>query len=290
MNWLFLLESCASGLLAGLITYFAVSESNSWDVLADFRAGLITASTFCGLFCGFVVAIPVFVSEKKLFKFLNKFVFAGSLGAVITTTGVIFFKLITEATANFEKVSGKTDRFFWWIMLACSISASFGIMNGGYRNFSRALMGIMPAFLIAGGIIDQKTGLESTEIIDYFVIGGVTGLGFGIVWDMLRESWLDEDAGKLGIFRYYLDSDSFWVGNSKFCDITIEFGGEVVFQIVEKDGIHFLEASEDKNVQLNDYMVRYRLLADGDIIKVEKRTFRYHTRLARSRDVVPEVA
>lgn len=290
MNWLFLLESCASGLLAGLITYFAVNESNSWNVLVDFRAGLLTVSTFCGLFCGLVVAIPVFVAEKKPFKFLNKFVFAGSLGAVIPTIGVIFFKLLAEAATNIERVPGKTDRFLWWMMLACALSASFGVLNGGYKNFSRALMGIMPAFLVAGELIDQKTALESIKIIDYFVIGGVTGLGYGIVWDLLRESWLDEDAGKLGVFRFYLDAESFWVGNSKFCDITLDFGAEVVFQIIEKDGMHILEASEEGNVQLNEYMVRYKLLADGDVIKAENRTFRYHTRVARSRDIVPEVA
>jgi len=50
-----------------------------------------------------------------------------------------------------------------------------------------------------------------------------------------------------------------------------------------------LEALEDEDVvKINRTALRYRALVDGDSINVGDRVFVYHSRLARSRDVLPE--
>ena len=127
--------------------------------------------------------------------------------------------------------------------------------------------------------------------MSFLLLGGVTGSGFAIAWELLKESWLDEYPGHFVFFRYYIDASEFIAGSTDDCDLSLPEGPETLFIITEKDGLHTIEAQdEDLSLRVNHARFRYRVLVDGDSIVVGERVFIYHSKLARSRDIMPEAA
>lgn len=150
-------------------------------------------------------------------------------------------------------------------------------------------MGLTPALMIAGAFVDRIFLSDSNSLMAFLLLGGVTGSGFAIAWELLKESWLDEYVGYQIIFRYYIDGPEFIAGSTDDCDLSLPEGPETLFVITEKDGLHTIEAhSEDVSLKINHSRFRYRILVDGDSIVVGQRVLIYHSKLARSRDVMPE--
>lgn len=290
MNWRLLLECTGAGLLAAFAAYFCVEQDFVWQSMADFKSLLMLCIVFATVFSGLVYAFPIFLYEKKAQKFFKRFVVAASAAAVLVAVGVISYRLLIETYFKLNTIQGKADRLFWWILLGSSLSAVHGLLGGGFKNLGRAIMGIVPTMVVLGTIVDNRAVAEFSLLGSFLLWGGTIGLGYGLVWDLLRESWLDEFGKSTMAFRYYLDTESCWVGSSMVCDITIDSEPEVSFKITEKDDMHILEILSQDSVKLNNHKVKYKILEEGDIIMVGGKIFVYRTRMVRTRDAVPELA
>jgi hypothetical protein len=180
-------------------------------------------------------------------------------------------------------------RFGWWTFLAIFLSGAFGFLHGSFKVLCRTMLGLTPSFIIAGIILD-KYFLPKQEWLQAFLLLGLcVGIGFAIAWELLKEAWIEEDRGGYLVFRYILESTDFVIGSSDDCDLTIDFGPEHLLCITEKDSLHTLEVLEEhESVKVNSSYIRYRTLVEGDVIKIADKTFVYHSKLARSRDAIPE--
>ncbi len=290
MNWLFIMESMGAGLMAGLASYAIVEPSFLWSSMEDFTPILFVSIVFSGVFVGLIFSFPLFLYERSLSKLLKRFIFAASTAAVFVALGVISYRLLIETYFKLNTMQGKADRLLWWISLGTCQCASFGMLGGGYKNWGRAIMGIVPTLVVVGSIIDVGLSTDLSLLSSFLLLGIVVGAGYGIVWDLLRESWLDEFPTKTLGFRYYLDSENFWLGSSRLCDITIAQGPEVSFKITETDGMHILETFGEPLIKINKNKVKYKILEDGDVLELGTKKLVYHTRIARSRDIIPELA
>ncbi|MDN5279966.1 MAG: hypothetical protein PWR01_3931 [Clostridiales bacterium] len=291
MNWLFMIEVCFSGLIAGVFAWLVSPAGNPWDMFGNFQTSLLSTGIFSGLFIGLVSALPVLLMEKRLVKAAGYWISATSVGLAINMLAAVVFTIFGEVILDRIIISEGLIRFFWWIFMSVSLSICFGILHHSVKIGCRALMGLTPGFLIAGTLVDKFFLIEHRWLMSYLFIGGVVGSCFAIVWDLLKESWLDEDPGGWFIFRYYIDCPEFIAGGVNECDLSIDGASDNIFAIVEKDGLHSLEVLDDKQViRINNCHFRYRVLTDGDIIAVEGRCFVYHSKLARSRDILPEAA
>jgi hypothetical protein len=288
MNWRLLIEATGAGFLASLAAYFCADQDFVWQSMSDFKPLLMLTIVFAAVFSGIVYALPIFLYEKKAQKFLKRFLFAASAAAVLTASGVIFYRLLMETYFKLHSIQGKADRLLWWIVLGTCLSSVFGLLGGGFRNWGRAIMAIVPTIVVMGSVIDRGALMQASPLLSFLLCGAIIGLGYGLVWDLLRESWLDELETTAMPFRYYLDSESLWVGSSMICDITIDSEPELSFKITEKDGMHILEILSQDTVKLNNNRVKYKILEEGDVIRVGSKAFVYRTRMVRTRDVIPE--
>lgn len=286
MNWLFLLESTLAGVISGLISAFFADSIDSWNILYDFKSSLFVETIFCGCFCGFAYSFQYLVAEKFPKKIFNRFLTSASLGALMGSIGVTVFRLVVDYTYSGSNFEGSSGKFFMWVIPAISLSLAWGAISGGLRSIVKSFMSFTPVFVIVGFIINRISANISKETI-FVLIGLISGFGFGIIWDFLKTSWLDEEYNKYFVFRYYLDGDSFWIGSSYDCDLTVKRGEELMMQINEKDGVHILEVEENSEVVVNNVKAKYRILQEGDKITASERTLVYHTNLMRVRDTVP---
>lgn len=291
MNWLFYFEICVSGLLAGFCTWLVSPGGNPWDLIGNFQSGLLTTGVFCGLFAGLASALPVIIMERKSSKFVAYWISATSVGLSVTMLGGVVFAIFADLlTANVIVAAGVL-RFFWWLFLSVCLSACFGILHGSLKIMCRTMMGLTPAFIVAGAFSDRFFLHDNHFLLSFLFLGGMAGFGFALAWEVLKESWLDEERSSLVIFRYYIDGSEFVAGSADECDLSFEDGPANLFVITEKDGIHTVEALDDSaSMRVNRARFRYRTLVDGDTILVGERVFIYHSKLARSRDVLPEAA
>ncbi len=291
MNWLFFIEVVCSGLFAGLVTWLITPAGNAWDLLENFQTSLLATGIFSGMFIGLVSALPVLISEKRLVKASGYWISATSVGLAINMLAAVIYAIVAEILRDNLVVSQGLLRFFWWIFMSLSISVCFAILHHSIKIGCRALMGLTPGFIIAGTLVDRLLLIEHKWLMAFLFIGGIIGSCLALVWEILKESWLDEDAGGYMIYRYYLDSAEFVAGGADECDLSIDGLSENVFVIFEKDGLHILEVVDDKQIiHVNNCRFRYRVLTDGDVIAAGGRSFVYHSKLARSRDILPEAA
>lgn len=291
MNWLFFIEVVCSGLLAGLVTWLFTPAGNPWDLLENFQTSLLAMGIFSGMFIGLVSALPILVMEKRLVKASGYWISATSVGLAINMLAAVIYAILAEMLMDKVVVSAALMRFFWWVFMSVSISICFGILHHSVKIACRALMGLTPGFIIAGTVLDRFFLLEHKWLLAFLFVGGVIGSCLALVWELLKESWLDEDAGGWLVYRYYLDTSEFVAGGVDECDLSIDGVPDNIFMIFEKDGLHTLEVIDDKQViRINNYRLRYRVLSDGDVIAAGNRSFVYHSKLARSRDILPEAA
>ncbi len=291
MNWLLFLEVGFSGVCAGLLTWLIAPAGHPWNLVENFQTGLLNTGIFSGIFIGLAVALPVLFKEKRNAKAVSYSISAASVGLAVNMLGAVVFAIFTEVVSALVVIPAVFLRFFWWLSFSICLAGSFGILYGNFKTFCRSLMGLTPAFVVAGAFVDRVFLINDQLLISMLFLGGSVGFGLAISWELLKESWLDEDGGKFSLFRYYLDSPAFIVGSSDECDLTLQEGPENLFCIYEKDGLHVVESMDDATIlKINNGRFRYRVLVDGDSIVAGDRVFVYHTRLARSRDIMPEAA
>lgn len=291
MNWLFFFEVCFSGLVAGLFTWLVSPGGQPWDLIENFQTGLLTTGVFCGLFTGLVMSLPVLVRERRVSKAISYLASSASVGLAVTMLGGVIFTMITNIISANTVIPVGVLRFFWWLFLSCCLSGCYGILYGSVKIMCRSMMGLTPAFIVAGAFVDRFFILPGHYLLSFLFLGGMIGFGFALSWELLKESWLDEEISRYIVYRYYLDGPEFVAGSSDECDLTLPDGPENLFLISEKDELHVVEALDDKQgLRVNHGRFRYRVLIDGDVINVGNRVFVYHTKLARTRDVMPEAA
>ena len=291
MNWLFFVEVVSSGLLAGFITWLCVPAGNPWDLLENFQTSLLAVGIYSGMFMGLVSALPALIVEKRLFKAGGYWISATSVGFAVSMMAAVIYAIFAEIVQENIIVSPGLIRFSWWIIMSLSLSVCFAIIHHSLKIGCRALMGLTPGFLVAGTLLDRFFLIEQKWLLAYLFIGGITGSCLSLAWELLKESWLDEDSGGWLVYRYFIDGPEFIAGGLDECDISIDGAPEHVFVILEKEGLHTLEVIDDKEViRVNNCRFRYRVLCDGDLITAGNRSFIYHSKLARSRDILPEAA
>lgn len=289
MNTLFYLECCLSGILAGLISWLTYRGGNPWDLIGNFQISLITSSIFCGFFASLVLAIPIIVMEKRIKKAAHYFASAFSVCFSLTALGSVVYSLVMESIINSGvNIAPSILRFFWWLLLAIELSSSIAFLHNSIKILCKSLIGFTPSFIIAGALIDKTTSLDSNYFLSFIFLGFIIGLGYSIVWELLKIGWLDEYRGHGITFRYYLDDD-FSAGSSDECDLTLENEPEVLFIITEKDSGHVFELQgNDFRASVNGSKFRYRALVDGDKINIGKRSFIYHCSFSQIREELPE--
>lgn len=286
MNWLFVSGSVISGLLAGFFSWLVYRGGNPWDLAGSFQTSLMATSLFCAFFVGLISVFPILIMERKLKKasnyFLSAFVITFSITALISVIYSFSLEYIINTGRN---IPNSVYRFFWWLLLSIGLSCSFGFLHENVKILCRALMGITPALIISGALIERMFLMDNPYLLSLLFIGGMLGLGYAIVWELLKEAWLDEYV-KFGIiFRYYLDDNEFSAGSSEECDLTVAEGPEILFCITEKDGVHIFELQDTNfRASVNNSKFRYRALIDGDKINIGDRSFIYHTSVSHVRD------
>jgi len=289
LNWLFFFIVCFSGLLSGFCTWLVAPDTNPWNLVENFQTGLLITGVFCGLFTGLVTALPIIVMERKPGKVLAYWISATSIGLSITMLGAVVFVIAVNMIAPLTQFPSGVMRFFWWMFLSLCLSCCFGILHNSMRIMCRSLMGLTPAFIIAGSFIDRFFLTQNHLLLSFLFLGAMIGFGFALAWELLKESWLDEEVSSFIVFRYYIDGPEFLAGAADECDLTLAEGPSHLFSISEKEGIHIIEVLEDEHiVKINRSALRYRVLVDGDSIAAGGRVFIYHSKFARSRDVLPE--
>lgn len=287
MNLLFFFIVCFSGVLTGFGTWLIAPDTSPWNLIDNFQAGLLVTGVFCGLFSGLVTALPVIIMERKFSKASSCWISATSIALSITMLGAVIFAILAAVAGYFTVLPSSVLRFFWWLFLSLCLATSFGILHNSIKIMCRTLMGLTPAFIIAGSSIDRFA--QNHLLLSFLFLGAMIGFGFALAWDFLKESWLDEETSRYIVFRYYIDGPEFLAGSADECDLTFPFGPEHLFLITEKEGLHIFETLEDEHiVKINRSVLRYRTLIDGDTINVSGRVFTYHSKLARSRDAMPE--
>lgn len=286
MNLLFFIENIVSGLLAGLFSWLLFPNVNSWDLMENFLAGLMATSSFCGFFTGLASAFPVLIAEKRYKKASTYFV-SGFVSAFATTalTSVAYSFVIEELQITGTNLPNSVIRFFWWFLLSLGLSCSFGYLHGTTKSLCKALMGITPAFIITGALVDKMLVNDPNYMFTFLLLGIMLGLGFSVSWEVLKESWLDEYAGHGITFRYFLDTEEFYAGSADENDLTLQEGPEILFSITEKDGVHIFELQNQYlKTQVNNSNFRYRTLTEGDKITIGDRDFIYHTTFSHSKN------
>lgn len=274
-------------MLTGLGAWLIAPDSNPWNLVDNFQTGLLVTGIFSGLFTGLVSSLPIIFMERRWSKALTYWISATSIGLSVTMLGAVIFAMSAGLINSHVLLPVGVMRFFWWLFLSFCLSAGFGILHNSIKIMCRTLMGLTPAFIIAGSSIDRF--VHSHLLLSFLFLGVMLAFGFAIAWELLKESWLDEEVGRFVTYRYYIDNHDFLVGAADECDLTLTTGPANLFAIVEKEGVHFVEVLEDEGqVKINRTALRYRALVDGDTIQAGSRTFVYHSRLARSRDVMPE--
>ena len=290
MNFLFFIESCLSGIIAGLISWLLFRGGNPWDLIGNFQTSLMTSSMFCGLFAGLISSIPVLIMERRFYKALNYLISPFLICFSITALGSTIYSLVMESIINTgTNIPLSVLRFFWWLLLAIGLSCSFSFIHNSLKILCKTLMGLIPAFIITGALIDKLFTIDNHYLLSFLFLGLMIGLGFAIVWELLKDGWLDEYRGYGITFRYYLDED-FSAGSSNECDLTLQEGPEILFYITEKDSVHVFELQDSEfRACVNSSKFRYRALVDGDKINIGDRVFIYHSSYSRIREEMPEL-
>ncbi len=290
MGILFFLESCLSGIIAGLLSWLLYRGGNPWDLIGNFQTSLMTSSMFCGLFAGLISSIPILIMERRFYKALNYFISSFLICFSLTALGSVIYSIIMESIINTgANIPLTVLRFFWWLLLAIGLSCTFSFLYSSLKMLCKTLMGFIPAFIVAGALIDKISLFDNNYLLSFLFLGLMIGIGHAIVIDLLKEGWLDEYRGAGITFRYYLE-DEFSAGTSNECDLTLQEGPEILFYITEKDSVHVFELQDSEfRASVNGSKFRYRALVDGDKINIGERAFIYHSSYSRIREEMPEL-
>jgi hypothetical protein len=282
-------EVTIAGLLGGYAAWLVSPAGISWNVLLNFQATILTVGVFSGIFTGLVYALPHLSRERRPTKFFAQLVSCTSVGLAIPMLGGVVYTILAEIIVEQLNVPGGVARFFWWLLLSLLISTCFGILNHSLKIMCRTMMGLIPSFLISGVVLDKVFLPHEEYLKGALFIGVIISVGYIIAWELLKDAWLDEEINSSVSFRYFIDSADFIIGSSDTCDLSLDDGPAQILCISCNDGIHALDVLGDENrIVVNSSRIRHRVLVDGDVISIGSRRFTYHSKLARSRDIIPE--
>ena len=228
--------------------------------------------------------------ERRFYKALNYFISSFLICFSLTALGSVIYSIIMESIINTgANIPLTVLRFFWWLLLAIGLSCTFSFLYSSLKMLCKTLMGFIPAFIVAGALIDKISLFDNNYLLSFLFLGLMIGIGHAIVIDLLKEGWLDEYRGAGITFRYYLE-DEFSAGTSNECDLTLQEGPEILFYITEKDSVHVFELQDSEfRASVNGSKFRYRALVDGDKINIGERAFIYHSSYSRIREEMPEL-
>lgn len=284
---------CFSGFLSGFFTWLITPVSHNWNSNENFQSILILAGLMCGFFMAFTAAIPVLVTERRFSKALRHWFSGASAGLSVSMLATVVFIIVSELLKLYSLLPASVMQFFWWFYFSIVLSACFGIMHSDFKIMCRAFMGLAPALIIGGSIANRCFKAPNYRLAYLLLIGIMAGFGFSLAYDLLKESWLDEEINRFVTFRYYIYAPEFLVGSGSDCDLSLKEGPENLFVITEKNGVHTIEACDNvgKEVfKLNNRNFRYRTLVDGDVIEIGRRVLVYHTKMSRTRGELPAAA
>lgn len=289
MNWLYFFMMCLAGALSGVCTWLATPNTYHWDFSGNpqmvmYRV-LLAAGLLCGFFVAFAVSVPVVVMERRFSKAARCWLSGAFTGLTVSIIATAIF-LLTYQTL----LPKGSLQFCWWFYFSVALAACFGIIHSDIKIMCRALMGLTPALIMGGSLTDRFFNSGGQQLSSLVLISVMAGFGLALAFDLLKDSWLDEEVNSFIGFRYYIDSGDFLIGSGSDCDLSLSEGPKHLFVITEKSGIHIAEACENSDqsaFKLNDRVVRYRALTDGDVISAGGRTLVYHTRLSGIRDELP---
>lgn len=275
-----------------MLSWIFCKDTNPWDLIENFQAGLTAASIFCGFFTGLISALPSIVSERKLKKASTLFLTGFVISFSTTALSSVAYSLCIDSIANAGTIFPKSViRFFWWLLLSLGLSCSFGFLHGNLKSLCKAIMGITPAFIITGAVIDKPFFNDLNYLYSFLLMGSTLGMGFALAWELLKEGWLDEYIGFGITIRYFLDTEEFSAGSAINNDLTLNDGPDTLFYIMEKDGVHVFELQDREfRACVNNSKFRYRALAEGDKITIGERDLIYHTTRSHAKDSMLELS
>lgn len=276
-----------AGLCAGYAAWLTLRDGIPWDFSGDFLRTLLTTGVFCSVFTGVASAVPAITREFNFRKAFVWFAPAAALGLALPMTFVVVFSFAMEIGRGWGAISPIVGRALWWLVLAFSLAVAFSSFRGNLKIFFKVFLALGPSVFFVGQLNDRFFIPRGMWLQGSLVLGVSVGAGVWIIFELLKESWLEEYKSGTLVPQYILDTEEFLVGSDENCDLTTSEGPSQIFCIMEKDGFHSLEVVDSEPVYISGTRFKYRVLVEGDLIRVEKRVFIFRTRFSRSRDVVP---
>ncbi|MBF0500812.1 MAG: hypothetical protein HQM09_11810 [Candidatus Riflebacteria bacterium] len=283
-----------SGLLAGYAVWAVSSLGTPWAFGDEFLGTLFSTGVFGAILLGGVFGFTSYGNERQLGKALRRFAGAGAIGLAIPATAAVLYALTSDGMHLFSFMPALVRRLFWWFTLAAALGAARGFWIGETRAACIAILGLAPGVTMAGVSADLIFFGHGYYLIGSIFLGVATGFTMGLAVELLKENWLEEiDIGDAPLdFRrqFLLETDEFVATSEGDCDFSLPEDVGISFTISERDGMRILESLDGEPIQVGKALCRYRVLVDGDAIRIGNEAWIYHTRWARTRDVMPEAA
>lgn len=262
-----------------------------WGFREQFLGTLMTTGVFSAFLLGLCPALLCLGNELRYPKAARVFTSNSAAGLAVPMMGTVVYSLLFDILGLSQRMPGLVARSLWWLTLALALSVARGVTVGNVRSGMVGFLGVAPGLLFAGLLFDRFFLPRELFLPGSLILGGATGFSLGLGLELLKESWL-EAADKRSLQpQYVLEAEEFSAGSGDHCDLTLSHGPEHRFMILERDGIHSLEVlAGDPLTVGKGGRFRYRVLADGDTIHVNGDIWVYHTRVARTRDVLPQAA
>ncbi|MFZ2956417.1 MAG: hypothetical protein WA705_05970 [Candidatus Ozemobacteraceae bacterium] len=265
-----------------------------WSFGEDFLPTLLVTCIFGGVLLGSIFGFLSYGNEGRPGKALRRFAGAGAFGLAIPVTAAVVFSFAQDGLQLFSFMPWIVRRALWWTTLAASLGAARGFWIEDTRAGCIALLGLVPGVTLAGVACDLVFFAHGLYLAGSLLLGIATGCSMGLAVELLKESWLEEVDGPLralGLQRQFLlETEEFVAVHEGDGDFSLNEDAGVAFTIIEKDGIHILESLDGEPIRIGNGRYRYRTLLDGDAIHIGVEAWIYHTRWARTRDVLPEAA
>ena len=279
-----------AGLFAGYASWLTLRGGIPWAFGDNFLSTLLNCGIFSSIFLGLMVALPPLLNEFQPRKALHLFAPAAATGLALPMTTAVIFSWIGDMIDITRIMPYYLHRSVWWLVFSFSIAASRAILVGNRESFPRNLLGLIPGILLPGLLSDAFFAPRGNFFWGSMILGISTGAGLAMSLELLKDAWLEEFSSSPLHAQYLLESDEFVAGSSEDCDLTLSAYSSHSFSIVEKDGLHVLEAIDEYPVIINNGRFKYRILVEGDAIRIDNKTWIYHSRYARTRDAMPEAA
>lgn len=291
MNPRHLCQTSAAGLFAGYAAWLTFREPVPWAFGDGFLPTLFTTGVFGAVFLGLVMAFPPLFQDWQARKAAHQFLAGSATALAFAMPAAVVYAIVTGETGLPRLLPVMVLRALWWSLLALALAGCRGFLTGSVTSACYSLSGLLPGLVFPGLLLDLFFLPRGLWLPGALFFGLVAGVCLALSLDLLKEAWLEE-VSSTSPWRpeYLLEGEEFIAGADEDCDLVIPDAPSHFFSIIEKDGVHILEALDETPIQVTGGRFRCRLLVDGDVIQAPGRALVFHTRLARSRDVLPEAA